>query len=322
MRRRLVIALASTAAAPGALGQAKPRRIGYLVGGSQEAFAAPLDRLREGLRRLGYEEGRAIVIEYKFAQEKPERLPGLAAELVKSGVDLIVAHGTPETQAAKGATSSIPIVMLATADPVGAGLVSNLSRPGGNITGLSNLDVGLAAKRLELMKDILPKLSRIAVLRNPANPSGVLQYRDTQAAAKTFGITPQLYDVHSPAEVENAFKAMPNAKVGAVTAMADPVFLSWRKQIAQLAIAQHLPSYFARNENVEAGGLISYGPSNAALYAQGAGFVDRIFRGAKPGDLAIEQPSKFDLVINVSTAKAIGVTIPKAVEFRADRLIQ
>ena len=309
------------AMAPALAQPAKRRRIGLLLGGAREAFAEAIDRLRAGLKKLGYEEGKAIVFDYRFAENRFERLPGLAAELVKSEVDLIVAHGTPESRAAKAATSSIPIVMIGTADPVGAGLVANLSRPGANITGLSNLDVGLAAKRLELMKDILPKLSRIAVLRNPANPSGVLQYADTQAAAKTLGITLQLYDVNSPAEVENAFKAMPKAKVGAVTAMADPVFLGWRRQIAQLAIAQRLPSYFARNENVEAGGLMSYGPSIGDLYAQAAGFVDRIFRGAKPGDLAIELPAKFNLVINLKTASALGVAIPKAVEFRADRLI-
>jgi len=297
-------------------------RIGYLSSGNEKAYADALQRLRTSLQKFGYVEGKTIAFDYKFAQEKPERLSGLAAELVKSKVDIILAHGTPETRAAKQATTSLPIVMLSVGDPLGAGLVSSLARPGGNITGLTNLDVGLAGKRLELMKEVLPKLSRIAVLRNPANPSGELQYRDTRAAAKGFGITVQLFDVRTPAELESAFRAMPKGSPEALTAMADPLFLVWRKQIAELAMANRLPSIFARNENVEAGGLISYGPSLADLYGQSASFIDKILKGAKPGELPIEQPAKFDLFINLKTAKALGISIPKSVQFRADRLFE
>jgi putative ABC transport system substrate-binding protein len=324
-RRRVVIVLGSVLAAPlSVLAQSSGKipRIGYLSSGNREAYAEALAGLRAGVRNLRYVEGKTIAFDYRFAQEKPERLPGLAAELVKSKVDVILTHGTPETRAAKQATSSIPIVMLSVGDPVGAGLVASLARPGGNITGLTNLDVGLAAKRLELLKEVLPKLSRIAILRRPGNPSGELQYRDTETAAKVFGITPQLYDVRTLSELEGAFRTMSKGSADALTAMADPVFLVWRRQIAELALANRLPSIFARNENVEAGGLISYGPSLVELYGQAASFVDKILKGAQPGELPIEQPAKFDLFINLRTAKALGITIPKSVQFRADKLFE
>lgn len=302
---------------------AKIARIGYLgLGSAQGFYTELLASLRAGLGKLGYVEGKSIVFEYRFAEDKRERLPGLAAELVRGRVDVIVTHGTPETRAAKQATGTIPIVMASVGDPVGAGLVASLARPGGNITGLTNIDVGLAAKRLEILKEVLPKLSRVAVLRNPTNPSTVLQFEETQAAARLLGIELQLLDVRDSREIESAFPAIAKARAGAITVMADPLFLGRQKQIADLAMANRLPSIFARNENAEAGGLLSYGPKLADLYRQAATFVDRILKGAKPADLPVEQPTRFSLVINRKTASALGITIPHSLLVRADGVIE
>jgi len=323
-RRQFLIAASVLLAAPHAMAQqqsAKIPRIGFLGATSKRLFTDVLKDFDAALRKLGYAEGRTIIVEYKF-EEKQERLPGLAAELVGSKVDLIVTWGTPGTRAAKQATSTIPIVMAAVGDPVRAGLVASLAHPGGNITGLTNLDVGLAAKRLELLKQVLPKLSLMAVLRNPTNPSGVLQYKDTQAAARTLGIEVQLIDVRDPKEIESAFPAMVKARAGALTVLADPLFFSQQKQIADLAMANRLPSIFAREQNAAAGGLMSYGPNLSDQFRQVATYVDKILKGAKPSDLPVEQPTKFDLVINLKTAKAIGITIPRSVLAWADAVIQ
>ena len=325
-RRKLVIALGAGAlATPLACfaqqQSAKIPRIGFLGAASKEFYTDALKDFRAVLRELGYVEGRTIIIEYRF-EEKQERLPGLATEFVDSKVDLIVTYGTPGTRAAKQATSTIPIVMAAVGDLVGAGLVASLARPGGNITGLTNLDVGLAAKRLELLKEILPKLSRMAVLRNPTNPSGVLQYKDTQAAARTLGIELQLVDVRDPKEIESAIPAMVKARVGALTVLADPLFGSQQKQIANLAMASRLPSIFAREQNAEAGGLMSYGPNLADQFRQVATYVDKILKGAKPADLPVAQPTRFYLVINLKTANALGIKIPNSILLRADKMIE
>jgi len=314
-RRRVLLVLAGAFAAPiVALAQqaGTVRRVGFLSSTNDKVHRGNLERLHARLRVLGYVEGKNISFDYRYANEKPERLTGLAAELAKSKPDLILCHGTPECRAVKAATSSIPIVMASVGDPLGAGLVASLARPGGNVTGLTNLDVGLAAKRLELLKEVLPKLSRIAVLRKVGNPSGELQYKDTQSAAHALGLGHKLYDVRDVGDLKGAFQAMRNDGTDALTVLTDPFFLSWRKQIADSAIANHLPTIFARNENVEAGGLISYGPSLVELYGQAASFIDKIFRGARPGELPIEQPAKFDLFINLKTAAALGVTIPKS----------
>src|SRR5713101_3129363 len=231
-------------------------RIGFLGPGSAErVYTDPLRSLRAGLRELGYAEGKNIVFEYRFAEDKYERLPGLAAELVRDKVDVIVVHATPGTRAVKQATRTIPIVMVSVGDPVGTGLVASLARPGSNVTGVSNIDVGLAAKRLQLLKEVLPKLSLVAVLRNPANPVGELQFRETQAAARSLGIETQLFDVRDPKELESAFAGIAKARAEALIVLGDPLFLSQQKQIVNLAMAKRLPSVFARNENVEAGGL-------------------------------------------------------------------
>src|SRR5215813_10605109 len=235
-------------------------RIGFLGPGAQRIYTDSLLRLSTGLRESGYVEGKDFVFESRFAEDDYERLPGLAAELVRIKVDLIVVHSTPGTRAAKQATGTIPIVMVNVADPVGMGLVASLAHPGGNITGVSNIDAGLAAKRLELLKEVLPRLSRLGVLRNPNNPSGEPQFRETQAAARSLGIEIQLLDVRDRKELDSAFSVMAKARTDAFTCLGDPLFLSQQKHIANIATRNRLPSVFARNENVEAGGLMSYGP--------------------------------------------------------------
>ena len=321
-RRQLLLAAAGCVGFPSAVfAQEKVHRIGFLgVAQAGGFYTDLLAKLREELRMMGHVEGKTVAFEYRFADEREDRLAGLAAELVRNKVNLIVAHGTPETRAAKAATSSIPIVMASVGDPVGAGLVKSLARPGGNVTGLTNIDVGLAAKRLQLLKQLVPNFSRVALLRNPTNPSGELQYKDTEAAARSLAIQTRVLDVRSAKELEGAFRSAGDAQGLAV--MADPLFLSRRKQIAELAIASRLPSIFARSENVEAGGMISYGPTLPELYRQTAVYVDKILKGANPGDLPIEQPTKFHLLINMKTASALGITIPHSVRITADRIIE
>ena len=311
----LAVPLVAEAQQPGQI-----YRIGFLSGTA--ADAVPLPKLRANLRELGYVEGKTIALEYRFAGDKNERLPGLAAELVRSKVDIIVAHGSPAIHAAKEATSTIPVVMLGSGDPVGAGFVASLARPGGNITGVSNTDVGVAAKRLELLKAALPKLSRMVALRNPTNPAAELLFRETQAAGRTLGIEIDLIDVRDPGELERAFSMMANARAEALNSIADPMFLSQRRRIANLALTKRLPSVFARSENVEAGGLMSYGASLGDVYQHAATYVDKILKGTKPADLPVEQPTKFELIINLKTAKALGLTVPPSLLARADEVIE
>jgi len=300
----------------------KEWRIGLLGPAGERVYTDVLQSLRAGLREFGYVEGKNIVLEYRFAEDKYERLPGLAAELVRSKVDVILAHATLGTRAAKRATSTIPIVMVGVGDPVGTGFVPSLGRPGGNITGVSNNDVGLAAKRLALLKEVVPKLSLVAVLRNPTSPAGDLQFRETQVAARSLGIETQLVDVRDPKELENAFAVMVKARVGAFAVMGDPLFLNQQKRIANLATTSRLPAVFTRNENVEAGGLMSYGPTLAAQFHQAATYVGKILEGAKPGDLPVEEPTRMYLMINRKTAKALGLTIPPSLLQRADQVIE
>jgi putative tryptophan/tyrosine transport system substrate-binding protein len=318
----LAIVLAVIAPSHGVQAQQSEKvyRIGLLSGSAADAL--PLWSFHERLRELGYVQGKNIAFEYRFAEDRNERLLGLASELVRSKMDLIVTHATPATRVAKQATSTIPIVMVSTGDPVGTGFVASLARPGGNVTGLSNIDVGLAAKRLELLKEALPKVSRVAVLRNPANPNTELQSREAETAARSLRIELQLVDVREPRELESAFVAMANARVGAFTAIGDPLFLSQKKRIANLAIARRLPSVFARNENVEAGGLMSYGATLADMYRQAGTYVDKILKGARPADLPVEEPTRMYLVVNRKTAKALGLTIPQELLRRADQLIE
>jgi putative tryptophan/tyrosine transport system substrate-binding protein len=316
----LLLAMLSSVLGAEAEQPGKVYRIGFLGGTSAEA--APLRSLREGLRKFGYVQDKNIAFEYRFAQDKNERLPTLAAELVRSKVDVIVSHASPPTRAAMQATGTIPIVMVSVGDPVGTGFVASLARPGGNVTGLSNNDTGLAAKRLQLLKEALPKLSRVAVLKNPANTSTESQFRETESAARALAIEVQPVDVRDPKELELAFSVMAKARAGAFTVMGDPLFLSQQKRIADLALTKRLPSVFPRNENVEAGGLMSYGTNLADLYRQAAAYVDKILKGAKPGDLPVEEPTRVHLVINQKTAKALGITIPQELLRRADQVIE
>ena len=324
-RRAFLTAVSGSLLAAPLAAEAQPSgkvwRIGFLGSGSAEGYTDLLQGLRTRLRELGYVEG-TIVFEYRFAEDKYDRLPGLAAELVRSKVDVVLAHASPAVRAAKQATSIIPIVMMGAGDPVGTGFVASLGRPGGNITGVSNIDVVLAAKRLQLLKEVLPKLSRVAVLRNPANPVSELQFREIQAAARSLGIETQTFDVRDPMELESVFSVIAKARADALTVIADPMFLSQRNQIANLSLTKQLPSVFARNENVKAGGLMSYGSTLADQFHLATTYVDKILKGAKPGDLPVEEPTRTYLVINLKTAKALGLTIPESLLRRADEVIQ
>ena len=249
-------------------------------------------------------------------------LDRLAADLVRSKVDLLVSWTTPATLAAKRATSTIPIVMLAVGDPVGDGLVASLSKPGGNVTGVSNVARELSGKLLELLKEVRPDARRIAALRNPTNPASALAWRETEAAAKSLGVQLQLVAVREARELEPAFAAMARHHAAGVVILPDPLFLSERRRISELAQQARLATVFQRSENVEAGGLISYGPKLTEQFRQAAVYVDRILKGARPADLPVEQPVRFELVINLKTAKALGLSIPPGILLRADHVIQ
>jgi putative ABC transport system substrate-binding protein len=297
-------------------------RIGFLGGGSASVAKMPVDALRVGLGALGYVQGRNIAIEYRWGEGNSGRLAALATELVASHMQLIIAWTTPASLAVKRLTSTLPIVMVGVGDPVGTGLVTSLARPGGNITGLADLDVGLSAKRLELLKEVLPKISRLAVLRNPTDPNSALQFKEVRDAAETLHIELQVFDVRNADEFEGAFIAIGKARVEALVVLATAVILSHAKQVADFALRVRLPTVFGRNEHVDEGGLMSYGSTLTDLFGKAATFVDKILRGAKPADLPVEQPTKFDLVINLRAARALGLTIPQSLLIRADRVIE
>jgi putative ABC transport system substrate-binding protein len=302
----------------------KVPRIGFLVAASasDSAFERWIEAFRQGLRDLGHVEGRNIVIEYRYADEKYERLPALAAELVRLKVDVIVSHGTPGPLAAKQATSAIPIVTTTAGDPVAAGLVSSLARPGGNVTGLSFMAPELGGKRLQLLKEILPGLSRVAVLWNAANPYASLVVREMEIAATTLGVQLQSLVVRGPDDFAGALAAAATGRAGALTAVEDPLTITKRTQIVDFAAKSRLPAIYGVKEFVDAGGLMSYGVHLGDLYRRAAAYVDKILKGAKPADLPVQQPTKFEFVINLKTAKALGLTIPPSVLLRADEVIQ
>jgi putative tryptophan/tyrosine transport system substrate-binding protein len=294
-------------------------RIGFLEPSGSSIASPRLQAFREGLRELGYVEGKTFAIEYRSAEEKPDRLTELAAELVRLKVDVIFALGTQAIAAAKTATQTIPVVMSG-GDPVGTGLVASLARPGGNITGLSNFSPDLAGKRLELLKEVVPRLSRIAALWNPENQ--LAAFKETQAAAGPLGIQLQSVEVRSANEIENAFQAAAKGRAGAVTVMLSASLFSQRRRTAELAVMHKLPTMHSQSLWVEAGGLMSYGTYFPDLWRRAATYVDKILKGAKPADLPVEQPMKFEFVINLKAAKQIGVTIPPNVLARADRVIK
>ena len=300
----------------------KVARIGLLSQGSPTSGQHIREAFRQGLREVGYVDGQNIVIEYRYAEGKAERLPDLAAELLRLKVDVIVAGGTLAPLAAKHATGTIPIVMSAAGDPVGTGLVPSLAKPGGNVTGLSNFSADLTAKRLQLLKEILPGVSRVAVLWNGANPIAALLMRETEAAARTLGLQVQSLEVRGPDDFENALPAAIRGGAGALIVVEDPLTFQYRMRIADFAARNRLPAIDGYREYAEAGALMAYGANLADLYRRAATYVDKILKGAKPADLPVEQPTKFELVINIKTAKALGLTIPPSLLLRADQVIE
>ena len=301
----------------------KVPRVAYLTpwSDSDPGRQRGLEAFRQGLRELGYVEGRNISIESWSAEGKDDRLPALAADLVRSKVDVIVAASGAATRAVQQTTRTIPIVMSLVADPVGSGLVASLARPGGNVTGLTIMAPDLMAKRLELLKEVVPKVSRVAFLTNPDNPASARFLREAEAAARALGVRLQTLEARNPQEIDSAFAVMTRERAGALLYPPDAIFFTQRRQVAELAAKGRLPS-LGTSDYPDAGGLMSYGPNIPDLERRAATFVDRILKGAKPGDLPVEQPTKFELVINLKTAKALGLTIPQSVLLRADQLIQ
>jgi putative ABC transport system substrate-binding protein len=300
----------------------KVPRIAYLSAATASSQVTQLDAFRQGLRALGYVEGKNIVIEERYAEEKQDRLSEFAAELVRLKVDVIVTGGPTVTRFAKAATSTIPIVMAFDIDPVGSGFVASLAHPGGNITGLSGLGPELSGKQLELLKEIVPKLSRVAVLGNSTQPGNAPSLRETEAAAREFKVQLQLLDVLKPKDIETAFQAAVKAHADAVLVLGNPFLGAHRKQISELAVKNRLPAMYPQSEFVEGGGLMTYAASRTDLFRRAATFVDKILKGAKPADLPVEQPTKFEFIVNLKAAKQIGLTIPPNVLARADKVIK
>src|SRR5262245_2595580 len=325
MNQKLSWLLTFLVLATGALVEAqqpkKVPRIGYLAPGSPSSDSPRIDPFRQGLRELGYTEGQDIVIELRFAEGKSERLPALVAELIQLKVDVIVLSGTPAAQVAKQATITIPIVMGTSADPVGTGLVASLARPGGNVTGLSTLGSDLSGRRLELLKEVVPGVSRIAVLSNPTNQSVPALLSEAKVAAQSLGVQVQFLEAGAPNELHKVFVAIKD-RPSALMVVPDPMLFAQRKQLSALAGESRLPTMAEWEEFVQVGGLMSYGPSFTALYRRAATYVDKILKGMKPADLPIEQPTKFELVINLKTAKQIGLTILPNMLARADKVIK
>jgi putative ABC transport system substrate-binding protein len=318
----MVVILATWAVVAEAQQPKKVARIAFLFGLSPSVSRDRMEAFRQGLTELGYAEGKNIVIEYRWAAGKIERLPALMAELVRLNVDVIVTAGPSPTRSAKEATATIPIVMAWDYDPVGNGFVASLARPGGNITGLSTLAPEISGKQLELLKEILPKLSRVAVLGTSTVPGNAEALRATELAAKTLTVRLQYLDIRDPQEIEPAFEAARGGRAEAVLALASRVLFSQRTQIANLAVKRRLPVVYGDREHVEAGGLMTYGVSINDLFRRAATYVDKILKGAEPAELPVEQPTRFELVINLKTAMQIGLTIPPHVLARADRVIK
>ena len=301
--------------------QSKTPRIGFM-GNSTAALEANLvDAFREGLREHGYEEGRNIVIEYRWADGKYERFPALVAELIAAKVEVIVTAGTPAALAMKKATTTVPLVMVAVGDPVGTGLVPSLARPGANLTGLSSVAPDLEGKRLQLLREVVPTLSHVAMFINSLNPFHVSSMRQARAAAQTMGIKLQLHDIRKSEDLDDAFAAIRKERPDALLILADRVFLHNRERMMDFTKEQRLPNVNAYKELVEVGGLMSYGPSYEDMHKRAAIYVDKILKGAKPADLPIEQPSKFTFIVNLKAAKALGVTVSSQLLGLADELI-
>jgi len=298
-------------------------RVGYVVQNKAEVSQHQLAAFREGMRERGWVDGQNVVVEARFAEGNVERLPALVAELIRLKVDVIVTTSSATTWVAKDATKSIPIVMAVSADALGEGLVTSLAHPGGNITGMTFL-VGpeIAGKQLDLLKEVAPAASRVAVLANPTNRSHQTLIRELKAAARVFEMQLQVFDARSSDQLDSAFAAMTRERAEALLVLTDSMFVGQRQRVADLAARSRLPAMYYQREFVDAGGLVSYGASLSAIFRHAATHVDKILRGAKPGDLPVEQPTKFELVINRKAAKALGIAIPNALLIRADEVIQ
>jgi putative tryptophan/tyrosine transport system substrate-binding protein len=328
MRRREFIALVG-----GAIGYpvgvraqqqtGKLPRIGYLRLTSPSDRPPLLDTFRQALRELRWVEGQNIVIDYRFAEGMLDRLPDLAAELVRLKVDIIVSAGTQGVTADKNATETIPIVMIGVRDPIGTGLIASLARPGGNVTGVSgSAGLEIVAKQLELLKETVPKIRRVGILSNPTNEYHQLAIRELNVAAQSLGVRLQLLEARDPNEFDGAFAAMAKERVEALLVLSDAIFNSHQTRLVELAERGRLPAAYGVRESVAAGGLMSYGPSFLDFYRRSATYVDKILKGDKPADLPVEQPTKFELVINLQTAKTLGLTIPPTLLSRADEVIE
>jgi putative ABC transport system substrate-binding protein len=301
----------------------KVYRIGVILTAAPNEVGHLIKALSEGLRELGYLEGRNVVFERRFAEGRQDRLPALAAEVVRLNVDVIVTGSNPVIAAVKQATATIPVVMAVSRDPVGAGFIASLARPGGNITGLAN-DPGpeMIGKNLELLKEAAPRVSRVAFLWNPVPPGAGTSKNVVESAARKLGVTFQSVEVRGRNEFEGAFDAMVRERANGLVVATDPVFFGPRSQVVLLAARSRLPAVYGLREFAEAGGLMSYGPNVADQFRRAAIYVDKILKGAKPGDLPVDQATKFELIINLKTAKALGLTIPQSVLQRADEIIQ
>jgi putative ABC transport system substrate-binding protein len=295
-------------------------RVGVLEPGPPPSLF--LDLFRAGLRDLGYVEGRNLTLEIRWAEGRNERLPALAAELVALKVDAIKTQSTPAALAARAATSTIPVVFTGVGDPVGANVVADLAHPGGNVTGISLLATELSAKRLEILRELVPDMSPVAMLWNDTNPGMVLRAHETEKAAGTMGVAIHSYGVHDLITLDPAFEAITIGRAAAVVTLIDPFTLQNRQRIVDFAAERRLPAIYEAREFVQAGGLISYGPNQVPIHRRAAFYLDRIFKGTKPADLPVEQPSKFELVISLKTAKALGIAVPPALLVRADEVIE
>jgi len=300
----------------------KVARIGFLSASSPSVISARVEAFRQGLRELGYVEGKNIVIEWRWAEGKFDRLPDLAAELVRFKVEVIVTGGSTSTRAAKEVTTTIPIVMAQVNDPVDNGFVASLARPGGNMTGLSTLAPEISGKQLELLKEIVPKLFRVAVFGTSTRPGNAQALKETELAAGAFKVQLQYLDILGPKDIETAFREAQRGRADAVLVLGSPILETHRRQIVELAVTSHLPAIYPSSEWLDYGGLVTYGVSIPDLYHRAATYVDKILKGAKPADLPVEQPRKFELVINLKTAKQIGLTIPPNMLLRADKVIK
>jgi putative ABC transport system substrate-binding protein len=298
-------------------------RVAYLSASSAASATWAVEGFRQGLRELGYVEGRNILIEYRWADGRFDRLPALAADLARLAVNIIVASNTPAALAARNATGTIPIILVTSGDPVGSGLVASLARPGGNVTGLSLFStLAMSGKQLELLKEAFPTVSHVAVLANPANPPTAGLLTETELAARPLGLRLRVVQVREPQEFDGAFVMMKNERVPALLVIADPLVNDHRGRIVAFVAANRLPAIYPYRTFVDAGGLMSYGVDLSDLNRRAATYVDRILKGAKPAELPIEQPTKFELVVNLKTAKALGLTIPPSLLLRADHVIQ